>query len=83
MPAPDPEGLEIQEYDSGRFRITCEVWRHGNRSNRIRRMLRIAENIKLGGWKCWHCSESIPLYKRADARYCREGCRKAAARQTK
>ncbi len=80
MPAPDPSGLYIEEYDDGGFRITCEVWWHGNRANRINRMLRVARNIKLDGWRCEHCGAPIPLYRRSDARFCRQRCRKAAAR---
>lgn len=80
MPAPDPSGLYIDEYDGG-FSITCEIWWHGNRAHRIGRMQRIARHIKWGGRKCCHCGGPIPLFKRSDARYCRERCRKAAARQ--
>ena len=80
MPAPDPSGLYIEEYDDGSSTITCEVWWHGNRATRINRMKRITENIRWNGWHCKHCGDPIPLYRRADAIYCRERCRKAAAR---
>lgn len=80
MPGPDPEGLDIEEYEDGGFRITAEIWAHGNRRNRISRMQRVSRNIRRGGWKCWRCGEPVPLYKRADARFCSEGCRKRAAR---
>ena len=80
MPGPDPDGLYIDEYDNGDFTIGCEIWEHTNRSHRIRRMLAVAANIRRGGWRCLHCREPIPLYRRADAYFCRERCRKAAAR---
>lgn len=80
MPAPDPSGIYIEECEGGGLRLTCEIWWHGNRTNRVRRMMRIAENIRLSGWRCEHCGELIPLYRRVDAIYCRERCRKAAAR---
>ena len=31
-------------------------------------------------WRCKHCDNPIPLYRRADARFCRKYCRKAVAR---
>ncbi len=80
MPAPDPHGLYIEEYDDGGFSIICELWWHGNRANRIRRMRSIADNIRWGGWLCAHCRKPIPIFRRSDALYCRERCRKAAAR---
>jgi hypothetical protein len=81
MPAPDPEGLDLEEYENGGFRVIAEVWEHGNRRNRIARMKAVSRNIYRGGWRCWRCSKPVPLYKRADAQYCSEGCRKKAARE--
>jgi hypothetical protein len=46
-------------------------------------MLAIRENLKRNGWRCEWCGERIPIHKRADARFCRERCRKAAARVRK
>ena len=80
MPAPDPSGLYIEEYEDGGFSIIGEIWWHGNRATRTKRMRRIAENIRRNGWPCAHCGDPIPLYRRADARFCRERCRKAEAR---
>ncbi|MFD0982560.1 hypothetical protein [Tropicimonas aquimaris] len=81
MPGPDPFGLDIEEHENGGFTITCEVWAQGNRANRIARMQAVSRNIRWTGWKCAWCYEPIPLYRRADARFCCEGCRKRAARQ--
>ena len=80
MPGPDPNGLYIEEYDNGGFRLTAEIWWHGNRRHRVARMLAIKQRLRWGGWKCLCCGEPVPIYKRADARYCSEGCRKAEAR---
>ena len=81
MPGPDPQGLDITEHGGGDFTITAEVWPHGNRRARIARMLAIRRNIIASGWRCLWCGDPVPLYRRADARYCCEGCRKRAARE--
>jgi len=60
MPAPDPHGLYIEEYENGGFGIIGEIWWHGNRATRMNRMRRIAENISRG-WRCAHCGEPIPI----------------------
>lgn len=81
MPAPDPAGLDIEEYEDGSFRITAEIWEHGNRFHRLARMEAVSLNIQRGGWRCRGCGAPVPLYKRADAHYCREQCRKARRRK--
>jgi hypothetical protein len=80
MPHPDPNGLDLEENDDGSWRVTAEVWPHGNRRHRIARLVAVARNIRHGGWKCCRCGTEIALFKRADARFCGEQCRKAAAR---
>jgi hypothetical protein len=80
MPAPDPQGLDIDERPDGSFAIKAEVWPYGNRRVRIARLLAIRRNILRHGWKCWQCGDPVALVKRADARFCSEGCRKRAAR---
>jgi hypothetical protein len=45
------------------------------------RAKRILRNLQWGGWLCQWCREPVPLWRRADARFCCEGCRKRAARQ--
>lgn len=81
MPGPDPEGLDLEELENGGFRIYAEVWEHGNKRHRIARMLAVSRNMRAGGWRCWGCGEQVPLYKRADARFCSEPCRKNAGRR--
>ncbi len=80
MPAPDPHGLYIEEYDDGRTSIIAEVWYYGNRRNRLARMSAVARKIKETGWRCPLCRRPVPLYSRADARFCSQGCRKKFAR---
>jgi hypothetical protein len=75
MPGPDPQGLDIEERPDGSFTITAEVWRNGNRKHSVARMLAVSKLIKAGGWRCPHCGDPVPLYRRADARYCGEGFR--------
>ena len=80
MPAPDPHGIWIEENEDGRIGITAEMWRYGNRGTRKKRMLRVLRQISRDGWLCTFCRKPIPIFRRSDARYCRERCRKAAAR---
>ena len=81
MPQPDPSGLYLDEREDGSFTVTAEVWWYGNRRHRLARMHAVARNIARGGWRCWHCGTEIALFKRADARYCDDRCRKALARE--
>ena len=74
-------GVTIVEDENGAWRVHAEVWPEGNKRARIARMRRIAENMKWGGWKCRHCGAPVPEYRRADAKYCRTACRKAAHRE--
>lgn len=83
MPGPYPQGLDMNEKSDGSFTITTEVWRHGNRKHRLARMVAVSRRIKVDGWRCPRCGEPVPLYRRADARFCGEGCRSRAARARK
>jgi len=76
----DPNGLDIEEYDDGRFRLTAELWWYGNKRHRIARWRAVSRRIKQDGWRCRFCGEKVPLFRRADAIFCREACRKKAAR---
>lgn len=79
MPAPDPEGVWY-EVEPGTIRVfACRLWLT-NPGNRDARAMSIAENLHRNGWRCEWCGDSIPAFRRSDARYCREGCRKRAAR---
>lgn len=80
MPEPDPFGVEIEEREDGTVAATYHVWGCGNVRHRKARAVALIRNIKRDGWRCAWCDAPIPEFRRADARYCREGCRKAAAR---
>ena len=80
MPQPDPCGVYADERDDG-LTFVCEVWAEDNRRHRIARMRAIARRWRWGDWICRRCGEALPMWKRADARFCSEGCRKADARE--
>lgn len=80
MPAPDPHAIYWEENADGSIRYIGEICQYGNRKHRLARFHRVLRRIKYRGWTCRWCGEEIGLHKRADARYCREGCRKAEAR---
>lgn len=88
MPGPDPYGLYYDETPSGQPIVTAEVWPSsglfaGNRRNRIKRFKAVYRSIMRDGWLCLWCSVPVPIYRRADACYCSQGCRKRAARARK
>lgn len=81
MPGPDPHALWI-ESDEPPYRVCHQAyfWT-GNNGNRKARAVAILRRLMLGTWQCRECGEGLPDYVRADAQYCREACRKAAARR--
>ncbi len=81
---PDPNGLFVEEGEDGTiYGVTAEIWDHGNKRHRLARMKAIAKNLSVLNWGCRYCGEPVPIYRRADARFCRERCRKAFARERK
>lgn len=88
MPAPDPFGLSYDETPSGQPLVTAEVWPSSglfasNRRNRLKRLRAVYRLVRRDGWLCLWCKDPVPIYRRADACYCCEGCRKRAARARK
>ena len=88
MPAPDPFGLSYDETPSGQPLVTAEVWPSSglfasNRRNRLKRLRAVYRLVRRDGWLCLWCKDPVPIYRRADACYCCEGCRKHAARARK
>lgn len=81
MPAPDPDALWIEE-ENGRLKVVYEayLWT-GNHGNRRARAIAIFLRLQRGDWKCRACGGPIPAFRRTDARYCRESCRKRAKRR--
>lgn len=79
MPAPDPYGITIEAQD-GRWGVLVETFMLSGRTQRMARANRILTNLHRDGWACRGCGCPVPAYRRADARYCGDGCRKGAAR---
>lgn len=93
MGAPDPDAVfdVFEEDDRWVVRFNHRVgptafwpWESnvgGNeRRNRLNRATAIARNVARDGWVCLVCGGEIGFHKRADALYCRERCKRAAAR---
>jgi hypothetical protein len=80
MPGPEPNAVWIEEGWDGRLTATYEVFLITNRSARKKRALAMLRNVARGGWLCPWCSEPVPHFRRTDARFCGESCRKKAAR---
>mgnify|MGYP003382023000 CR=1 FL=1 len=80
MPAPEPNAVWVERPD-GRITATYETyfWT-GNVGNRKARAIAIMKRMLRHDWRCRWCSDELPVWRRADARYCCEGCRKKAAR---
>lgn len=83
MPGPDPSGLDYNKAPDGRWRVTAEVWPQSglfasNRKHRIARLRTVVRNLERGGWLCSWCLDPVPIWRRADARYCCQGCKRSA-----
>jgi len=80
MPGPDPDALWI-ESDERPYRVSYQAyfWT-GNNGNRKARAIAMLQRLARHDWKCRWCSEPLPDWRRVDAQYCREQCRKRAAR---
>jgi len=81
MPGPDPRALWIEE-GTDRPTVTFQAYLcTGNNGNRRKRAVTMLRRLMHGNWACGWCGDPLPDWRRADARYCREGCRKKAARR--
>ncbi|CAM3142523.1 hypothetical protein PANO111632_05060 [Paracoccus nototheniae] len=79
MPAPDPHSVTIEAQGDG-WAVLVETFLLSGRTQRKARAKRILANLTRNGWTCRGCRDPVPEYRRADACYCCEGCRKRAAR---
>ncbi|MCX8955414.1 hypothetical protein OU790_18500 [Ruegeria sp. NA] len=61
-----------------RMAFTSFPWQNAHRI--AQRANALARNYSKG-WYCAYCGELMPEWKRIDAKYCKEGCRKMAARE--
>ena len=80
MPEPDPFAIWLGDAAPGQINVTMDFAWNGNRKARMARAVAILRNLQRNNWRCFWCAGPVPLHKRADARYCCEGCRKGAAR---
>ena len=81
MPGPDPNTLWIEDC-GGRLVVNFQAyfWT-GNVGNRKARASAILRRVQSGDWHCRWCRDDLPEWRRADALYCCEGCRKRARRK--
>ena len=88
MPGPDPFGIWYDESATGQPIVVAEIWGSrnrpyfdGNPKHRNARAAAVLRRLRRDGWTCAECGEPVPMFRRADADYCREACRKKAARR--
>ncbi len=88
MPAPDPFGIWYDESPTGKPLVMAEIWGAGNRpffegnpKHRKARAVAVLRRLRCDGWTCPECGDPVPMFRRADADYCREACRKKSARR--
>lgn len=81
MPGPDPDGLYFEVYE-GRWIVSYfpYFW-SGNEGHRKARAIALLRRKVRGDWRCGWCWKELPIWRRVDARFCGEGCRKKAARE--
>jgi len=82
MPAPVPDAVWIETDENGGVTVCYEkpFW-GGKPRDRKKRAIAMLRKEARGRWRCDWCREPIPTFRRVDARFCGEGCRKRAARQ--
>ena len=81
MPGPDPNRLWIEDDNPRSARVCWQAYDWtGNNGNRRKRAMAILRRLHWGTWQCRWCGDTLPDHLRADALYCRESCRKKAAR---
>ena len=81
MPGPDPSALWFERHEG---RITGELRAlslgAGNDGNRKTRAVATLKRLMRHDWRCRWCGDELPAWRRVDAQYCCESCRKRAAR---
>ena len=83
MPGPDPHSIWIEPALGGSVLTYYRYFGTGKAGNRKKRVAMIGERLSRGVWNCRWCLDPMPIWRRVDALYCREGCRKRAARSRK
>ena len=84
MPGPGPDTLWIDDTEPQRLRVTFtnDLWA-GNGGNRQASVIAILMRLRRRDWFCRWRGDPLQDHRRANAKYCREGCRKRAARRRK
>jgi len=80
MAGPEPNTIWIELTAMGYRASYQRYFLTNNEGNRKARILAIGKRIVQGTWRCKWCGDDLHLDKRADSQFCREGCRKRAAR---
>ena len=80
MPGPDPDAIELDTEGTRKLVHFHRYFWTGNTGNRETRAKEILRRAMAGDWVCNWCGDELPIWRRADAQYCCEGCRKKAAR---
>jgi len=80
MPGPIPNALWFEEWDGRLSAVYERYYGTGNVANRQARARAIMRRMARGTWYCSWCADDLPVWRRADAQYCSERCRKKAAR---
>ncbi len=80
MPGPDPNAVWLEE-NGRKLSVFYEnyLWTN-NEGNRKARAIAMLRRAARRDWMCHWCGDALPVWRRVDARYCCEGCRKRAAR---
>ena len=94
MGAPDPDAIHDVLLEDGRWHVWYNHRTGPNRfwpwdsnvggnemRNRVKRALAICRRVARDGWVCAFCGDEIGFDRRADANYCGERCKRAAARE--
>jgi len=68
------------DYDPPHISVSWGCYSWQNSTHIKRRANRLLERYARG-WRCRRCNELMPVWKRIDAVYCSESCRKLTARK--
>lgn len=80
MPGPDAGTIWLERTDRGYHAEFHKYFWTGNDANRKARVIAVGKRMVQGTWCCRWCGDDLSFDKRADTRFCSEGCRKRAAR---
>ena len=79
MPGPAPHSIWFETIYGGSL-VTFENYLGQRQSlHREQRAQALSNRLLQNTWKCRWCSSSLPIWKRSDAIYCGESCRKKDA----